>query len=155
MDIHSTRVMCGANCWTDHQVLRSKLAFRTRQKYNRQGTSKPTKLNIAKLSTTSHRDSFEQEMDSALAQWEEKENSTPDEEWTAVQQVVYSTAKTYFGKPEKENIRTGSTPMTRSYRLLLAEETKPTRECCKPGALDPPLQHAKTPADCYKNTRVH
>ena len=56
MDIDSTRVMRGANCWTDHQMLRSKVAFRIRQKHNRQGTSKPTKLNIAKLSTTSHRE---------------------------------------------------------------------------------------------------
>ena len=58
MDIHSTRVMRGANCWTDHQMLRSKVAFRIRQKHNRQGTSKPTRLNIEKLSTTSHRESF-------------------------------------------------------------------------------------------------
>ena len=99
MDIHSTRVMRGANCWTEHQMLRSKVAFRIRQKHNRQGTSTLTKLNIAKLSTTSHRESFEQEMDSALAQWE-KENSTPDEEWAALQQVVYNTAKTYLGKPD-------------------------------------------------------
>ena len=49
MDIHSTRGMRGANCWTDHQMLMSKLAFRIRQKQNRQGTSKPTKLNTAKL----------------------------------------------------------------------------------------------------------
>ena len=103
MDIHSTRVMRGANCWTDHQMLRSKVAFRIRQKHNRQGTSKPTKLNIAKLSTTSHRESFGQEMDSALAQWEEKENSTPDEEWEALQQVVYNTAKTYLGKPDRKH----------------------------------------------------
>ena len=103
MDIHSTRVMRGANCWTDHQMLRSKVAFRIRQKHNRQGTSKPTNLNIAKLSTTSHRESFEQEMDSALAQWEEKENSTPDEEWEALQQVVYNTAKTYLGKSDRKH----------------------------------------------------
>ena len=83
MDIHSTRAMRGANCWTDHQMLRSKVAFRIRQKHNRQGTNKPTKLNTAKLSTISHRESFEQEMDSALAQWEEKKNSTPDEEWAS------------------------------------------------------------------------
>ena len=61
MDIHSTRVMRGANCWTDHQMLRSKVAFRIRQNHNRQGTNKPTKLNTAKLSTISHRESFEQE----------------------------------------------------------------------------------------------
>ena len=48
MDIHSTRAMRGANCWTDHQMLRSKLAFRIRQRHSRQGTSKPTKLNIKK-----------------------------------------------------------------------------------------------------------
>ena len=69
------------------------MAFRIRQKHNRQGTSKATKLNTAKLNTTSHRESFEQEMNSALAQWEEKESSTSDEEWAAAQQVVYNTAR--------------------------------------------------------------
>ena len=103
MDIHSTRAMRGANCWTDHQMLRSKVAFRIRQKHNRQGTNKPTKLNTAKLSTISHRESFEQVMDSALAHWEEKENSTPDKEWAALQQVVYNTAKTYLGKPDRKH----------------------------------------------------
>ena len=87
----------------DHQMQRSKVAFRIRQKYNRQGTSNPTKLNTAKLSTISHRESFEQEMDSSLAQWEEKESSTPDKEWAAQQQVVYNTAKTYLGKPDKKH----------------------------------------------------
>ena len=101
MDIHSTRVMRGANCRN-----RTPVAFRIRQKHNRQGTSKPTKLNTAKLSTTSHREHFDQEMDSALAQWEKKENSTPDEEWAVLQQVVYDTAKT----SQRENTRTGSIP---------------------------------------------
>ncbi|KAK2140791.1 hypothetical protein NP493_5582g00002 [Ridgeia piscesae] len=64
MDIHSTRAMRGTNCWTDHEMLRSKVAFRIQQKHNRQGTRKPTKLNTAKLSTISHRQNFEQ--DSAL-----------------------------------------------------------------------------------------
>ena len=61
------------------------------------------KINTAKLSTISHRESFEQEMESALAQWEEKESSTPDEEWAALQQVVYNTAKTYLCKPERKH----------------------------------------------------
>ncbi|KAK2162005.1 hypothetical protein NP493_1548g00051 [Ridgeia piscesae] len=84
-------------------MLRSNVAFRIRQKHNRQGTRKPTKLNTTKLSTISHRESFEQEMDSALTQWEEKENSTPDEEWAALQQVVYNAAKTYLGKPDRNH----------------------------------------------------
>ena len=97
MDLHSTRAVRGANYWTDHQMLRSNVAFRIRQKHNRQGTNKQTKLNTAKLSAISHRESLDHEMDSALAQWEEKENSTPDEEWAAQQHVVYNTAKTYLG----------------------------------------------------------
>ena len=48
-------------------------------------------------------DSFEPEMDSALALWEEKESSTPEEEWAAMQQVVYNTAKTYIGKPDRKH----------------------------------------------------
>ena len=44
-------------------------------------------------------------MDSALAQWEAKENSTPDEEWAALKQVVYNTLKTYLGKPDGKHQR--------------------------------------------------
>ena len=87
---------------TDHQMLMLKVAFIISQKHNRQGTCKPTKLNTAKLSTISHRESFEQEMDNALAQWE-KESSTPDDKWTALQQFVYNTAKTYLGKPDRKH----------------------------------------------------
>ena len=142
MDIHSTLVMRGANCWTDDQMLWSKVAFRIRQKHNRQGTSNPTKLNIAKLSTTNHRESFEQEMDSALAQWEENEYSTPDEEWAALQQVVYNTAKTYLGKPDRKhqdwfdpNDQELQTPMSRRdqthQRVLQTRSTRSTTAAYK------------------------
>ena len=32
-----------------------------------------------------------------------KENATPDEEWAALQQVVYNIAKTYLGKPDRKH----------------------------------------------------
>jgi len=64
-------------------MLRSNVPFRIQQKH-KQGISRPTKLNTAKLSTSSNRESFDQEMNSALAQWDEKESSTPDEEWAAL-----------------------------------------------------------------------
>ena len=66
-----------------------------------------------------------------------------------------SSAARHILASQTENTRTGSTPTTRSYRFVWAEETEPTRECCKPGAVDPPLQHTKMPADCYKNAPVH
>ena len=42
-------------------------------------------------------------MGSALAQWEENESSTPDEEWAVLEQVVYNTAKTCLGKPDRKH----------------------------------------------------
>ena len=147
MDIHSTRAMRGANCWTDHQMLRSKVAFRIRQ------VSKPTKLNTAKLSTTSHRESSEQEMDSALAQWEEKENSTLDEEWAALQQVMYNTAKTYLGKPDRKH-QVWFDPNDQELQTLMSKRDQAHQRICKPGTQNQPLQHIKMPADCYKNTRA-
>jgi len=41
-------------------------------------------------------------MDSAVAQWEEKENSTSDEKWAALQQVVLNTTKIYI---DRNNIK--------------------------------------------------
>ena len=84
-------------------MLRSKVAFRIRQKTTGKGQVSRLSLTLQKQSTISHRESFEQEMDRALAQWEEKENSTPDEEWAALQQVVYNTAKTYLGKLDRKH----------------------------------------------------
>ena len=72
IDIHSTRAMRETNCWTDHQMLRSKVAFRIRQKHNRQDKNKPTKLNTATLCIIIHWEDVEQEMDSALAKWQDK-----------------------------------------------------------------------------------
>ncbi|KAK2170063.1 hypothetical protein NP493_1165g01002 [Ridgeia piscesae] len=51
-----------------------------------------TKNHSVAVGHESHRESFEQEMDS----------STPDEEWAALQQFVYNTAKTYLGKPDRK-----------------------------------------------------
>lgn len=40
-------------------------------------------------------------MDNALAQWEEKEGLAPNEEWAALQQLVYNTTRTSLCKPNR------------------------------------------------------
>ena len=107
MDIHSTRAMRGANCRTDHQMMRSNVAFRIRQKHNRQGTSQPTKLNTAKLSTISHRESFEQSRNGQLCS------------------RSYTTQPRHILASQRGHTRTGSIPTTRSY-ILLYEQKKPS-----------------------------
>jgi hypothetical protein len=102
-DIHSTRVMRGANCWTDHQMLRSKVAFHLRKRHNKQRLRKPSKLNTAKLQTITHRENLAKDMDNALEKLEHKNESSLDEEWTALQQVVYNTAKLSLGKADRRH----------------------------------------------------
>ena len=81
-------------------------------------------------------------MHSDLAQWEKNENSTPDEEWAAVQQVVYNTAKTYLGKPDRKhqdwfdpNDQELQTLMSRSdqahHRVLQSRSTRSTTAAYK------------------------
>ena len=89
------------------------VAFRIRQKHNRQGTSKPTKLNIAKLSTTSYRESFEQEMDSGRRR--KTQHQTRNGKLCS---RSCTTQPRHILASQTENTRTGSTPTTRSYRLL-------------------------------------
>ena len=92
--------MRGANCGTDHQMVRSRVIFSIRRKHNQKGAMRPVKLNTSKLRNTSHAESLVQEMDNALAQSSE-DNVTPC--WSSFQQVVYDTAKASLGKHEKKH----------------------------------------------------
>ena len=53
-------------------------------------------------------------MDSALAQWEEKESSTPDEEREALQQVVYNTSIYHEDNLDGQSDKQGNTRMDRA-----------------------------------------
>ncbi|KAK2171889.1 hypothetical protein NP493_1005g00004 [Ridgeia piscesae] len=146
MDIHSTRALRGGNCCTDHLMFRSKVSFTIRQNHNRQGTSKPIKLNTATLSTISHRDSFEQEMNSALSpngRRGEVQHQTRNGQLCS---RSFATQPSHILASQIEKTKTGSTPNNQELQTSMSRIAKPTRECCKPGALDPPLQHTKMSA---------
>ena len=104
-DIHNRicvhkRKMRGANCGTDHQMLRSRVIFSIKKNHNKKRAMKPVKLNTIKLRNTSHAESLLQEMDNALAQSSE-DNKTHC--WTSFQQVMYDNAKASLGKHEKKH----------------------------------------------------
>lgn len=103
MDIHSTRAMRGANCWTDHQLLRSKISFALRPKCRKQGATIPAKLNTDCLRVNMHRLNLEQEMDKALTNWRVEEGMTVDQTWASLSQVVHETASNTLGKPERKH----------------------------------------------------
>lgn len=103
MDVHITRAMRGANCWTDHQLLRSKIAFALRPKRRKQGATKPAKLNTNRLHVNMNRQSLEQDMGKALENWRVQEGKTVDQTWASLSEVVYETASNTLGKPERKH----------------------------------------------------
>ena len=90
-----------------------------RGKHNQKGSMKPVKLNTSKLRNTSHAERLVQEMDNALAQSSD-DNETPC--WTSFQQVVYDTTKASLGNMRR-NIKTGSTQTTRFYGISWLKRT--------------------------------
>ena len=103
MDVHSTRAMRGANCWTDHQLIRSKIAFAIRPKRRKQGSTKPAKLNTSRLHSNTQRVRLEQDMGKALTNWKVQDGMTVDQTWTSLSEVVYKTANNALGKPERKH----------------------------------------------------
>ena len=86
-------------------------------------------------------------MDSALAQWEEKESSTPDEEWAPLQQVQHSKDISWQARQKTPGLvrpqRPGATDSYEQKRLS------------PPESVAPPLQHRKMPAEYNKNAPMH
>ena len=52
------KAMCGAECWTDHRLVISKLNIKLKPKQRPQGTKAPKRLNISHLKTPDIKQSF-------------------------------------------------------------------------------------------------
>ena len=57
-DVRVTKAICGAECWTDHRLVISKLNIKIKPKQRPQGTKAPKRLNISQLKTPDIKQSF-------------------------------------------------------------------------------------------------
>lgn len=65
-DVKVTKAMCGAECWTDHRLLISKLNIRIQPPRRPQGKKVPMRLNVSKLKCAQVKQSLAEELDSKL-----------------------------------------------------------------------------------------
>jgi exonuclease III len=100
-DVRITRAMRGADCWTDHLLLRSKLSFSIASAHRRQKADVKKKLDVQKLAdpdtkatlVTNLRDQIESlptEADSGKA-------------WASFRNAVYDSAKLTLGHPKRKH----------------------------------------------------
>ena len=48
-DMHSVRVMRGAECWTDHRLVRGNFSLKSKSKAKHAASSPPKRIDVSKL----------------------------------------------------------------------------------------------------------
>ena len=101
-DILITRAMRGADCWTDHVMLRCKASFRIAGKQRKQPSSVKKKLDVNKLNSPQVQQDLSDTLTKNLQQISQ-DISDPDAAWTAFRDAVYSTAEDVLGYPQRKH----------------------------------------------------
>ena len=103
-----TKLMCGAECWTDQRLIVSKLNIRTQHERRPQGKKTPKRLNITTLKNIVTKQSF---VDTP----EERFDSTPtppplipdsqnvETDWATLRVLVYNTATEILGPSSRKH----------------------------------------------------
>ena len=96
-----TKIMCGADCWTDHRLVVSKLNLRIQPVRRPQGKKVPKKLDVSKLKQDSKRQAFVNDLCSRLYALEHSSKDV-DESWTVFRDTVHSSAMDSLGPVSEE-----------------------------------------------------
>ena len=101
-DMWVTRVMCGAECWTDHCLIISKLNLSIQPKRCPQGMKTPKPLNVNKLKLSCIKQSLtntlEEHLDASTL-----DNQDLESAWAALHETVYNTAMECLGPTTREH----------------------------------------------------
>ena len=101
-DVLDTRAMRGADCATDHVMVRSKIAFALKKaKMKTRGNAVP-KLNLGKLRIDDVLQEFQEQMDKSM-DYKDDENMNLEERWAKLKTSAYNVANEILGKPERKH----------------------------------------------------
>ena len=96
------KAMCGAECWTDHRLIITKLNLRIHPKRRPQGVKAPKRLNIGKLKSDNIRQSFVATMQERL-DTVELDGQNVESAWSQLRGMVYSTALEFLGLSSRKH----------------------------------------------------
>ena len=101
-DVRVTKAMCGADCWTDHRLIISKLKFRIQPPRRPQGKKASKRLNTNKLLLESVSQKLSEDLDSKLT-GVTFNNTDLNENWSALRDVVYQTSLEHLGPTQRKH----------------------------------------------------
>ena len=94
--------MCGADCWTDHRLVVSKLNLRIQPARRPQGKKAPKRLHVSKLNKDSMRQDFLTDICNQLDAMN-LSSEDPEENWTVFHKTVLSSAASTLGHPSRKH----------------------------------------------------
>jgi endonuclease/exonuclease/phosphatase family metal-dependent hydrolase len=103
-DILSTRVMRGANCNTDHLLLRSKVRLNINRERNKRGGSANLNLNVGLLKAEKCKTELETAITSNIEeQYKLDEHNTTSDRWNQLKDILQKTSLEVLGKKKRQH----------------------------------------------------
>ena len=122
-DVRVTKSMCGADCWTDHRLVASKLNLRIQPVRRPQGKNVPKKLDVSKLKQDSKRQAFVKNLCSPL---DALEHSSEDVD-ESLTETPFTLQQWIPSDQYLANTKIGLMRMAKKSRNSLKRNTKNTR----------------------------
>jgi hypothetical protein len=96
-DVNVTKAMCGADCWTDHRLVISKMKLRIIPKRRPQGCKAPKRIDVSKLKNSGTTEELVKNLETELADFSPEDNVESD--WERFRNTVHTTASRVLGSP--------------------------------------------------------
>ena len=101
-DVRVTKAMCGAECWTDHRLLISKLNIRIQPQGRPQGKKAPKRLDVSKLNRDNIKQALTEELHSKLHQ-QSFDSRDAESDWATFRDIVYAAALEVVGTTKRKH----------------------------------------------------
>ena len=102
-DVRVTKTMCGAECWTDHRLLISKMNLRITPPRRPQGTKVPKRLNVSRLKCNLVKQELEKELEALLPPPNTDLDADVEAEWARLRDAVYAAASAAIGPTTRKH----------------------------------------------------
>ena len=103
-DVNLTRSMCGSCAWSDHKLVKCKMALQLKAPQLRPGRQKPhKKLDTAKLKCPEVADNLTSELSKAYSLAELSDTETAKDNWEHFRDVTLDVAQRVLGSPDRKH----------------------------------------------------
>ena len=102
-DVMITRAMRGADCWTDHILVRSKLSLKVSKHSKRQAAPVKRKLNVNRFSDPSVKETFSDKLAQKFQAAQLDSSPDCEKRWASFRDTVYSAAEESVGHLQRKH----------------------------------------------------